>query len=151
MKKRIALISIFSSFVLLTGLTACRHGHHHGGIDEFDLEAASKRIAYRLDLSESQKTQLQAIMTEIANEAKQMRADRETRHRELADLVRRESIEPEAVDRIIAEKFDQMQALADLAADRLIGFHATLTPEQREKVAGHIEEHAARHQARFQP
>jgi Spy/CpxP family protein refolding chaperone len=151
MKKRIALISILSSFVLLTGVAACRHGHHHGGFDEFDIEAISKRIVHRLDLSESQKTQLEALIIEIANEAKKLRADHNTRHQELADLVRQDTIERETVDRMMAEKFDRMQTLVDLVADRLIGFHATLTPEQREKVAEQIEEHAARHNGLFRP
>jgi hypothetical protein len=33
--------------------------------------------------------------------------------------------------------------MADFAADRLIPFHATLTDEQREKIAEHIEETSA--------
>jgi hypothetical protein len=44
---------------------------------------------------------------------------------------------------IETEKFDQMKDLADLTAARWIAFHATLSPEQREKIAKHIEEHAA--------
>ena len=38
------------------------------------------------------------------------------------------------------EILEKMQELADFAADRLVAFHATLTAEQREKVAEHIEE-----------
>ena len=88
-------------------------------------------------------------MTEIAAKAREMHADRETRHQELADLVRQDTISRETVDRKMTEKFDQMKDLADLAADRLIAFHATLTPEQREKVAEHIEEHAANKRSCF--
>jgi uncharacterized membrane protein len=143
MKKRNVLITTLFSLFLFSGLAGCRHGSHHGGFDEFDLEAAASRIASRLDLSESQQLELEGIMTEIAAKAREMHADRETRHQELADLVRQDTISRETVDRKMTEKFDQMKDLADLAADRLIAFHATLTPEQREKVAEHIEEHAA--------
>jgi len=143
MKKRHVILTTLFSLLLIAGFGACRHGHPRGGFDEFDLEAATSRIAFRLDLSESQKTELKEIITDIASRAKEMRADRETRHRELATLVRQDSIAPETIDRMITEKFDQMKDLADLAAARLIAFHATLSPEQREKIAEHIEEHAA--------
>ncbi len=143
MKKRNLLLITVSSLFLVTGFTACRHGHHRGGFDEFDIEAATNRIASRLDLSESQKTDLNAIATEIAAKAKEMHADRETRHQELADLVRQETISRDVADRMITDKLANMQEFADFAADRLVAFHATLTPEQREKVAEHIEEHAA--------
>ena len=149
MKKRIAIISVLSSLVMVTGLAACRHGHHGRGFDKFDLQAASNRIASRLDLTESQKSELEQILSEIGAKAKQLRADHQTRHQELADLVRQEAIDPEGVDSKINERFDRMKELVDYAADRLIAFHATLTPEQREKAAEEIESHAARHHAMF--
>ena len=149
MKKRNILITTLFSVFLFSGLAGCRHGGHHGGFDEFDLEAAANRIASRLDLSDSQQSELEGIMTEIAAKAREMHADREARHQELADLVRQDAISRETVDRKIADKFDQMKNLADFAADRLIAFHATLTPEQREKVAEHIEEHAAQKRSFF--
>jgi len=149
MKKRHIIFTTLFSLLLIAGVGACRHGHPRGGFDEFDLEAASNRIASRLDLSESQKTELKEIITDIATRAKKMRADRETHHRELANLVRQDTIAPETIDTMVNEKFDQMKDLADLAAARLIAFHATLSPEQREKIAEHIEEHTATNRSFF--
>ena len=143
MNKRNLLFITVSSLFLVTGFTACRHGHHRG-FDEFDIEAATNRIASRLDLSESQKAELKAITTEIAAKAKEMHTDRQTRHQQLADLVRQDAINRADVDQKIADKLADMKELADFAADRLIAFHATLTPEQREKVAARIEEHASK-------
>lgn len=146
MKKRIILIiGTLFSVLLASGLTACEHGGHFNGFDEFDQQAVVNRVASRLDLNDSQKAEFQAIVTEFAAKAKALHVDRQARHRELADLVRQETVSRETVDRMVAEKFDRMKELADLAADRLIAFHATLTPEQREKLAAHIEDHAAGH------
>ena len=145
MKKRMVFISTLFSVLLVSGLAACKHGGHFNGFDEFDRQAAVNRVASRLDLSESQKAELQDIVGEIAARAKALHADRQARHRELADLVRQETVSRETVDRMVGEKFDRMKELADLAADRLIAFHTTLTPEQREKLAAHIEAHAAGH------
>jgi hypothetical protein len=41
-----------------------------------------------------------------------------------------------------AQKADFKQ-MADFASQRLIAFHATLTPVQREKIATHIEDHTS--------
>ena len=145
MKKPIILISTLFSVLLVSGLAACKHGGHFNGFDEFDQQAVVSRVASRLDLNDSQKAQLQDIVGEIAARAKALHADRQARHQELADLVRQETVSREAVDRMVADKFDSMKELADLAEDRLIAFHATLTPEQREKLAAHIEDHADGH------
>jgi len=143
MKKRHMLITSLVSLLLVSGLAACKHGRHYGGFDEFDQQAVVNRVASKLDLTGSQKTEFQDIVGEFAAKAKALRADRQTRLQELADLVRQETIDPEIVDAKITEKFDRLRELAELAADRLIAFHATLTPEQREKLAAHIEDHAA--------
>jgi hypothetical protein len=42
---------------------------------------------------------------------------------------------------MIDQKMNQMREMADFAVERLIAFHGTLTPEQREKIATRIEEH----------
>ncbi len=143
MKKRNLLLLTLTSVFLFSGFAACRHGHHRGGFDEFDIEAATNRIASRLDLSETQKAELKTITTEIAARAKEMHADRQSRHQELADLVRQETISRVEIDQRIDDKLTQMKELADFAADRLVAFHATLTPEQREKVAETIEDHSS--------
>ena len=61
------------------------------------------------------------------------------RHQELADLVRQDAVDRDVVDQRITEKMESIREMADFAADRLIAFHQSLTPEQREKIAAHIE------------
>ena len=142
MKKRHYLIITLISLFVVSGIAAARHGFHHGGFDEFDLEAAVNRIASRLDLSDAQKNDLQETATEIADRAREIHGDREARRLELAELVRKETISRETMDRMMAEKFDKMKELADFAADRLLAFHGTLSPEQRQTIAERIENHA---------
>lgn len=52
MKRKSRMIVIpLSALFLIGGVAACKHGHHPGGFDEFDLTAATDRIASRLDLT----------------------------------------------------------------------------------------------------
>lgn len=139
MKKRTTIIITLSAFLLIGGVAACKHGHHFGGLDKFDLAAVTGRIASRLDLTESQKADLDQMAWEIAGKAKAMHAGHENRQQELADLIRQEVISKEVVDDRITEKLEKIRDIADFAADRLIAFHLTLTPEQRESLAVHIE------------
>jgi Spy/CpxP family protein refolding chaperone len=138
-----AIVITLSALFLIGGLTACRRGHHPGGFDEFDLAAATNRIASRLDLTESQKADLEQIAGEIAEKAKAMHEDHDNRYQDLADLVRQDAISRDVVDGMIADKLEKMREMADFVADRLIAFHGTLTPEQREKIAVHIEDRSS--------
>jgi protein CpxP len=138
-----AIVIALSALFLIGGVTACRRGYHPGGFDEFDLAAATNRIASRLDLTESQKADLEQIAGEIAEKAKAMHANHSGRHRELADLIRQDAIGMDVVDGLITEKLEKMREMADFAAERLIAFHATLTPAQREKIAGRIEDRSS--------
>ena len=138
-KKHVVIVMALVTFLFVGGVAACKHGHHPGGFDEFDLAAATSRIASRLDLTESQKADLDQMASEFAERVQAMHAERDSRRQELADLVRQESIDRMLVDQRIAEKLEKMSEMADFAADRLIAFHGTLTPEQREKIAAHIE------------
>jgi len=142
MRKQNVIIVTLTSLFLATGFAACRHGCHRG-FDEYDIEAVTNRIAARLDLTDTQKADLKVLTTEIAEKVKEMRSDRETRHREFADLVRQEVVPRETVDQMIAERMEKMQELASFATDRLLKFHATLNEEQREKIAFFIEERAS--------
>lgn len=142
-KMRVLTALTLCTFLIIGGVAACKHGHHPGGFDEFDLAAATNRIAARLDLTASQKADLDQIVNEIVQKAREMHADHASRHQEMADLIRQETINKDVVEGLIDEKIERMRALADFAAERLIAFHATLTPEQREKIAEHIEDHAS--------
>ena len=142
-RKRVMIVITACALFLIGGVTACRHGHHPGGFDEFDLAAATDRIASRLDLTESQKTDLEQIAGEIVEKAKAMHADHAGRHQAIADLVRQDAIDRDVVDGLIDDKIAHVKEMADFVVPRLIAFHGTLTPEQREKIALHIEDRSS--------
>ena len=142
-KKSVIIIAV-ASLLFAGGIVACKHGNHPCGFDEFDLDAAVNRIASKLDLTETQKADLDRMALEIAEKAKTMHADHAARHQELADLVRQESIDKATVDQLVTDKIQKATEMAEFVTERLIAFHATLTPEQRETVAARIETHSSR-------
>jgi Spy/CpxP family protein refolding chaperone len=142
-KTTVTIVTTLAVLFLIGGVTACKHGHRSGGFDEFDLAAATNRIASRLDLTESQRADLEQIAGEIAEKAKAMHADHASRHQELANLIRQDAIGRDVVDGLITDKMERLREMADFAAERLIAFHGTLTPEQRETIATHIENHSS--------
>jgi Spy/CpxP family protein refolding chaperone len=138
MKKRFIRGAVaVSLLVIVTSVIACRH-HSGRGFDKFALEAMNKRIASELDLNESQHASLEAITAEFKAKMTEIHAGSKERRIQAADLIRQDVIDRVAVDQMIAERRDKILELADLAVDRLIAFHAVLTPEQREKIADHI-------------
>ena len=142
-KTTIMIVITLSTLFLIGGVAACKHGHRPGGFDEFDLAAVTSRIASRLDLTESQKADLEQIAGEIAEKVKGMHADHASRRQEIADLIRQDTVGRDVVDGLIDDKLARVREMADFAAERLIAFHGTLTPEQREKIAAHIEDRSS--------
>ncbi len=142
-KTTIMIVITLSTLFLIGGVAACKHGHRPGGFDEFDLAAVTSRFASRLDLTESQKADMEQIVGEIAEKAKGMHADHASRRQEIADLMRKDTVGRDVVDGLIDDKLARVREMADFAAERLIAFHGTLTPEQREKIAAHIEDRSS--------
>jgi Spy/CpxP family protein refolding chaperone len=142
-KRTLFITATLTTLFIALGLAACKRGCHPGGFDEFDLAAVTDRISARLDLTEAQKADLEQIAGEIADKARAMHAGREQRLQGLADMVRQDVIDRDGVGRRIDQKILQFKEMADFVSERLITFHETLTPEQREKIAERIEECAS--------
>jgi uncharacterized membrane protein len=138
-RNRIIFIAI-GAIILTAALAGCKRGYHHRGFDEFDLAAITARIAYRLDLTEFQKAELDRMALEIAEKAAAVQAGQEQRIQELADVIRQPAIDREIVDARIAERLERMHEMADFVSERVIAFHGILTPEQREMIAAHFQE-----------
>ena len=139
-KKWIIIIGIIG-ILLIGGIGACRHSCHPGGFDEFDLQAITNRVASRLDLTDSQAAEFEKMAGEVMEKAKTMHAQRDAFRQELAALVRQDDIDKAVVDEMVEQKMVKMREMADFVTDRLVTFHGTLTPEQRENIATRIEEH----------
>ena len=128
----IALICVFISGVLV--FTGCR-SHSHQGKVEFMVDY----IAETLDLTDPQREQLNGIKDEFMAKAEVMHAQKEAMHDQFMAELRKEEISRENLNDLIAQKRANMDEFINLALARLVEFHKTLSPEQREKLVAKIE------------
>jgi Spy/CpxP family protein refolding chaperone len=103
-------------------------------------------IAETLDLTDSQREQLDGIKEEFMAKAKEMNAQKEAMHAELMAELRKEEIDQENLKGLIAQKREQMDEIIELAVTRLVEFHKTLSVEQREKLVAKLEWFHNKHQ-----
>jgi Spy/CpxP family protein refolding chaperone len=144
-KKRLTfvLICAFISAALL--FSGCRsHSPDH------KVEFMVDYIAETLDLNDEQRAQLEDIKEEFMAKARDMHAQKEAMHAELMAELRKAEIDQEKVRDLIAQKRLQMDEMIDLAVVRLVEFHKTLSPEQREKLVAKLEYFHEKHQHRWE-
>jgi len=139
----IALIGVFISGALI--FTGCRSRSHEGKA-AFMVDY----IAETLDLTEGQRAQLDGIKGEFIAKAKEMHAQKEVMHAEFMAELRKAEIDPENLKDLIAQKRAQFDEIIDLAVLRLVEFHKTLSPEQREKLVAKAEYFHEKHQHRWE-
>ena len=142
-KVTIVLICVFISAALL--FTGCR-SHSPEGKAEF----MADYIAETLDLNDGQRAQLDEIKEEFLAKAKEMHAQKEAMHAELVAELRKEDINQENLKGLIAQKRAQMDEIINLAMIRLVEFHKTLSPEQREKLVAKLEYFHEKHEHRWE-
>ena len=134
LRKTIITGSIIVLCLSLLTFAGCRHRGHHGGA-AFMIDYLSEA----LDLNESQQAQLDEIKEEMFAKAKEVRAKKRAQHDEFMALIKSEQIDPVQLKAMVAEHRAQMDEVVDMAVDRVVAFHNTLTPEQKEKLATKIE------------
>ena len=144
LRKTIITGSIIVLSLSLLTFAGCRHRGHHGGA-AFMIDYLSEA----LDLNESQQAQLDEIKEEMFAKAKEVHAKKRAQHDEFMALITSEQIDPVQLKAMVAEHRAQMDEVVDMGIDRVVAFHSTLTPEQKEKLATKIEKFHRFHGRRF--
>jgi Spy/CpxP family protein refolding chaperone len=135
----IALIGVFISGALI--FSGCR-SHSHQDKAEFMIDY----IAETLDLTDEQRAQLDGIKDEFMAKAREMHTQKEAMHAAFIAELRKAEINRENLKDLIDQKRAQMDDFVNLAMDRLVEFHKTLSAEQKEKLVAKIEYFHEKHQ-----
>jgi Spy/CpxP family protein refolding chaperone len=115
------------------------HGHGGGGGDEFGGGFGVRRplrfLAFKLDLSEKQVSELATVLSELKTERAQSAVDQRRTTTTLADAVAAEAFD-EAKAKGAAEERTRSDERVQQAVVKALGrIHALLEPEQRTRLA----------------
>ncbi len=141
LKKSMTVLTIIAlgSMLLFAG---CKPHHSRGA---FILDYISEA----LDLTAEQQSSLEAIKVELEEKIEAMHKDKAEKHSLIKELLISNSIDKETVQQMITEHRSKMDEVIELAVDRLIAFHATLSAEQREKLVTKFEKFEKYHLDKF--
>ena len=133
-KLQFVFVFILGAFVL----TACS-GHHgdRGGM-MFEL------VSYKLDLTEVQEEKLFAIREEMVRLRKEVKVERKQQLDDVKLLILADVLDQDAVQKRFEMHHDRLRELAPSMIALIAEFHATLTPEQKNKVVGVLDHWASK-------
>jgi periplasmic protein CpxP/Spy len=134
--KKLAIIvtTIFAAGGLLL-FGGCRHGQHREG----HIDLVIDYLEEVLDLDSAQQAKLAEIKKELLAKTMVLKDSREKMRPMVKEQLAAEKIDTKVIKQAIAEHRLQLDAVLDLAVDRLAEFHALLTPAQRQKLIAKLE------------
>jgi Spy/CpxP family protein refolding chaperone len=135
--KKLAIILttvLIGGGLLLSG--GCRHGHYN---KDSHIEFVIDYLDEVLDLDPTQQALLAEIKKELAAKHIALLDSREKMHPLIKQQLTADRIDTTVVKEAIGEHRRQLDQIIDLAVDRFAEFHASLTPEQRQKLIAKLE------------
>jgi Spy/CpxP family protein refolding chaperone len=141
--KVIIISAVVITIVIL--LAACRSKFSHcwaHGDPEKKVNWITKKISSELDLNDTQKEKLNSIKEEILAKHSEFKSTnkREEHLNRFLEEIKKDSLDREFLVEISDEKMQHFEEIRSFAVEKLIEFHAILTPEQKEKLAEKITE-----------
>jgi Spy/CpxP family protein refolding chaperone len=144
--KNTLLILTALTLVFAAGLiNGCRHERHPGA--EFVVDY----LAESLDANDAQRRHMEQIKSELLAKGKAMQAAHHAAADEFRTLLAADELDQERLKQIVAEHRSRIDELVVLAIGRLAEFHRTLSPEQKAKLIGKLENLRKMHRRRWNP
>jgi Spy/CpxP family protein refolding chaperone len=117
------------------GAAACnRHSPEHRA------EWITGKIASELDLNDAQKVKLDAVKTEFLAVRKEVHKDRAQTFKDLIAQVRAKDLDTRKLQAIVEAKTKAVETASPRVIGRIAEFHASLSEQQRDKLATKLEE-----------
>ncbi len=90
-------------------------------------------IVDKLNLTETQKTQVEKIKDEIKTKMESKKGNRDDMMEELANEFTKDNLDKNKLKELDQQRIQNEQEMKDFMLDKLVEFHNLLTPEQRTK------------------
>jgi len=144
--RSLAIIGAIVAAVAITagfgyGRQAMRHGPPgmHPGMMRDRAEFMVDRALKKVDASEEQRAQIEAILEASFEEGMAMRGDHETMHVEIQSILTADTVDRSRLEALRAEKLEQAEKMSKLLTKTIGDVADVLTPEQRRELAEYAE------------
>lgn len=133
--KKFSIITIAMAALAALVLSACYHRTPEQRADHL-----VKRMTAELSLNDAQKVQLEKIKNEFLARRSETKLREET-VKEANELMRSAEIDKNRLNALVEKSQAQANDMINFVTAKFTEIHDMLTPEQREKLVKHIEEH----------
>lgn len=152
MKKSIGtIIGIILVAMAGMAISAChQRGAWHGDCapDQAERERrinyVKSRIADRLELTDTQKSELDRMIDDLKAKHDEIRSRRLEFKAQFIDALRQDYLEADDITRLIDSRRPEFEDLLATVAEKIAQFHNLLTPEQRTQLIDELESHGGR-------
>lgn len=108
-----------------------------------------KKITDDLNLTDQQKTEVDKIREEIKAKREEMKKNRVSHKKDFENAFKQDRLDKETLKSIMQKRDAEKEEMRDFMLDKLIKFHAILTPEQRTKAVEKMHEMKEKKKDRF--
>ncbi len=143
----ITVAAILVTFSMIAIGCGNRHCFHRS--PEKKAQWVVNRIAGKLDMTDSQEKKLEKIKDEVLAKMEKHKTEHQSMHDEALQLVKKEKLTKADLEKLFAQREQRYrELLKPFIIEKMLDFHAILTPEQKnqlaEKMAEHYNEHIGR-------
>ena len=135
---------LLATVLVAVSASACWGGGYRGPTDYADIEQrATKGVdrgMARLDASDQQTAQAQALKDDLLKAAKPLYDAREPTKNALKAEWKSTAPDAARVHAIVDARVADVSRIGHAAADAFVKFHAILTPEQRQKITDRLDD-----------
>ena len=119
----------------------CSHGGRHGAMAHKFVDFMVNEKLDEIGASDAQKQKVREIKDRLMTRGEALRGERVSAHKEILEQLSRDQPDAERVHALVKERTESFARFADDVASGVLELHATLTPEQRQKLLAHAREH----------
>ncbi len=132
------------SVLALGGLSGCKMSH------EDRAAYATKYLSRHLDLNEVQKSELEVLAKQAAEDFKSMKPDRSAMVLEVEKQILAEKADITEIKKLVAAQQARRQVLTEKWINKTAEFHAKLNPEQKQSAAKLLKKFSNKFKNRFE-
>jgi periplasmic protein CpxP/Spy len=133
LKKYAAGICVPILLICVAFLGGCHRPSPEGMVDRI-----TEKLKSKLDLNVAQQEQLDGIKQEVTKKMADMKKNHASKKEEFLTMLQSDAIDQTRLKAMVNERKTKMDEFSSLMIDKLVKFHSTLSPEQKERLVKYI-------------